>query len=67
MARHASAKERLWRQLDAAVTTGPGTVPYGQRLAQYEAAKAAWTQQYPTATPREYEAAMRFLANRYGI
>lgn len=33
----------------------------------YEAAKAIWIRQHPTATPAEYEQAMRRIARKYGI
>lgn len=33
----------------------------------YEAAKASWVKRHPTATPEQYEAAMRAIAERLGI
>lgn len=33
----------------------------------YEAAKRAWIGANPSATPEQYEAAMRALAKRYGV
>ena len=33
----------------------------------YEAAKAAWIAEHPDATPAEYEAAIRQLAERLGV
>ena len=33
----------------------------------YEAAKRQWIAKHPSATPDQYEAAMRLLEKRYGI
>ena len=33
----------------------------------YEAAKRAWIEAHPGATPEQYEAAMRAIARRYGV
>ena len=33
----------------------------------YEAAKRAWIEEHPGATPEQYEAAMRAIAKRYGV
>lgn len=33
----------------------------------YEAAKRAWIDANPTATPEQYETAMRAIAGRYGV
>ena len=33
----------------------------------YEAAKRAWIAANPGATPEQYEAAMRSIAERYGV
>lgn len=33
----------------------------------YEAAKASWIKRHPTATPEQYEAAMKALARRFKV
>ena len=33
----------------------------------YEAAKRAWIEANPDATPEQYEAAMRAIAERHGV
>jgi len=33
----------------------------------YEAAKRAWIAANPNATPEQYDAAMRAIAERYGV
>lgn len=33
----------------------------------YEAAKASWIKRHPTATPEQYEAAMKALATKYKV
>lgn len=42
------------------------TMPQQQHLA-YEAAKRAWGDAHPDATPEQYEAAMRAIAEQLGI
>ena len=42
------------------------TMPQQQHLA-YEAAKRAWVDAHPDATPEQYDAAMREIAERLGI
>lgn len=37
------------------------------RLRQYEAEKARWVDQNPEATPQEYQAAMKKIAERCGV
>lgn len=33
----------------------------------YEAAKASWIKRHPTATPEQYESAMKALARRFKV
>lgn len=33
----------------------------------YEAAKRAWIAKHPGATPEQYDAAMRAIAQRFGV
>ena len=33
----------------------------------YEAAKASWIKRHPSATPEQYDAAMRAIAERLGV
>ncbi len=33
----------------------------------YEAAKRAWIEAHPGATPEQYEAAMKAIAERFGV
>lgn len=33
----------------------------------YEAAKASWIKRHPKATPEQYEAAMKAIAERLGV
>lgn len=40
---------------------------YGDAIRAYELAKREWIASHPAATPAEYEAAMRALADRYRI
>ncbi len=42
------------------------TMPQQQHLA-YEAAKRAWIAEHPGATPEQYSAAMRAIAERLGV
>ena len=38
-----------------------------ERWQMYEAAKRAWIAEHPGATPEQYEAAMKAIAERLGI
>ena len=42
------------------------TIPQQQHLA-YEAAKRAWIEAHPDATPEQYQAAMLAIAQRCGV
>ena len=42
-------------------------LPEQDAMRRYEAEKAAWIARNPEATPAEYQAAMRAIAQRVGV